>query len=192
MKDIARLVIALTLISTAAGVILAVTNRITTAPIDSAGSRQYGESLALVLPAFDNQPNLTTFDVNDGEQTWTFHVARKGGRYVGAAFVASSKKGYGGEISLMIGVTAEGRVRKIRILSQQETPGLGTKVTEAPFASQFDDRSITGTVWAVRKDHGDIDAVTGATISSRAVLEAVRAGLDVYQKHADEIARAGE
>jgi len=192
MKDILRLIVALTLISTAAGVILAVTNKATSSPIGNAGSKQHGESLALVLPEFDNHPNLTTLDVNDGGRTWTFHVARKNGRYVGAAFVASSKKGYGGDLSLMVGVTAGGHVKQIRILSQQETPGLGSKVAEEPFVSQFAGKPITGTVWAVTKDRGDFDAVTGATISSRAVLEAMRTGLEVYRNHADEIARTGE
>jgi electron transport complex protein RnfG len=192
MKDILRLVIVLTLISSAAGVILAVTNKVTSGPIASAGQREHTESLTLVLPACDNDPARTKADIVVDGRAWTFHVARKAGRYAGAAFVAVSRRGYGGDIRLMVGVTAGGTVNRVRVLSQQETPGLGTKVAAAPFISQFDGRTIADTRWAVRKDQGDFDAVTGATISSRAVLEAVRAGLDVYRDHVAEIARTGE
>ena len=192
MKDILRLIIALTVISAAAGVILAVTNKVTTAPITSAAQKETVEALAAVLPPFDNDPNRCATTFTEKGQTWNFHVGRKAGVFTGAAFEASSPNGYGGEIRLMVGITAANEIKCIKILAQKETPGLGTKITEAPFISQFDGKRIHGTVWSVKKDQGDFDAVTGATISSRAVLGAIKAGLDVYGKHAEEIARTGE
>lgn len=192
MKDILRLIIALTVISAAAGVILAVTNKVTTAPITSAAQKETVEALAAVLPPFDNDPNRCATTFTENGQTWNFHVGRKAGVFTGAAFEASSPNGYGGEIRLMVGITAANEIKCIKILAQKETPGLGTKITEPPFISQFDGKRIQGTVWAVKKDQGDFDAVTGATISSRAVLGAIKAGLDVYGKHAGEIARTGE
>lgn len=192
MKEIARLLLALGLISSLAGVILAFTNKVTMEPIREAAQAEVRRALGDVLPPFDNQPDATVLTVTEDGKAWTFNVARNGGQYQGAAFVTSSSRGYGDAISLMVGVTADDRVRQIKILSQKETPGLGTKVTEAPFRTQFEGKPVEGTVWGVKKDRGDFDAVTGATISSRAVLEAVRTGLDVYTKHRAEIVRTGE
>jgi electron transport complex protein RnfG len=192
MKDILRLIIALTVISAAAGVILAVTNKVTTTPIAMAAQKETVEALAAVLPPFDNNPNPCVASFTENGQTWNFHVGRKAGVFTGAAFEAIAPNGYGGEIRMMVGITASNEIQRIKILAQKETPGLGTKITEPPFISQFDGKRIQGTVWAVKKDQGDFDAVTGATISSRAVLGAIKAGLDVYGKHAGEIARTGE
>lgn len=191
MKEILRLIIVMTIISAAAGVILAYTNKVTRDPIEKARSKETVEALALVLPPFDNQPSTCTNTVAVQGQDWTFYVARQNGQYVGAAFVSTSRKGYGGEIKLMVGVTADGTVKDVRILSQQETPGLGTKVAETPFRGQFANKPVAGTVWKVRKDGGDFDAITGATISSRAVLEAIQAGLSVYREHQAAIAETG-
>lgn len=192
MKEILKLILALTLISSAAGLLLAYTYKVTAAPIAKAGKQESILALAAVLPPFDNNPSETRASFKENGREWTFHVARKEGKFAGAAFESVSKNGYGGDISLMVGVTADGRVKAIHILSQHETPGLGTKITEAPFKPQFEGKPIEGTVWAVRKDNGGFDAVTGATISSRAVLEAVRNGIAVYSKHAAVIARTGE
>lgn len=192
MKEMLRLLCALTLISSAAGLLLAYTNKVTAMPIAEAGQNETTLALKAVLPDFDNNPLTTTCVINESNRIWKFHVARKSGAFSGAAFETSSSKGYGGEIAVMIGVTAKGAVKNIRILSQHETPGLGTKVAEDLFRRQFDNRPIEGTTWAVTKDNGSFDAVTGATISSRAVLEAVRTGLDAYWRHKDEIARTGE
>lgn len=192
MKEILRLIVVLTLISAAAGVLLAYTNKVTRDPIEKARGRETVEALALVLPPFDNQPSTNTNSITAQGRTWTFYVARREGQYAGAAFECSSRKGYGGEIRLMVGVTAGGTVKDVRILSQQETPGLGTKVTELPFRGQLANKPIDGTVWKVRKDGGNFDAVTGATISSRAVLEATQAGLGVYREHQAAIKATGQ
>ncbi len=192
MKEILKLLAALTIISSGAGLLLAYTNKVTAGPIAAARQKETTEALKAVLPDFDNDPADCTCSFEEGGRTWAFHVARKAGRFSGAAFQTSSSKGYGGEISLMVGLSATGTVNSVRVLTQHETPGLGTKVAEEPFKSQFNGKPIEGTVWAVKKDNGHFDAVTGATISSRAVLEAVRNGLDVYRRHAAEIARTGE
>lgn len=192
MKEALRLLIALTLISSGAGLLLAYTNKVTAGPIAAQREAETIRALQAVLPAFDNNPAACTNLLVDNGNTWTFHVAREAGQYAGAAFATSSRKGYGGEIVVMVGVNANDTVNRIHILSQHETPGLGTKVADTAFKAQFGGKPVEGTVWAVRKDKGGFDAVTGATISSRAVLEAVRNGLAVYQKHKAEIMRTGE
>ncbi len=193
MKEILRLVLVLTVISGAAGVLLAFTNKITTEPIAAAKQVEKRAAFRDVLPTFDNDPGATTHAVQTADgQTVVFYVGRKDGAFAGAAFEAVSTKGYGGPIKLMVGINPDKTVRRIKILEQTETPGLGTKVAQPDFAGQFDNKPVSATKWAVQKDGGDIVAITGATISSRAVTGAVRQGLELYGAHADAIAAAGK
>jgi electron transport complex protein RnfG len=191
MKEIVRLVGVLTLISAVAGVLLAYTAKVTRAPIEQARRQEMLDALAQVLPPFDNQPDTCLKAESDGGADWLFYVARKGSRFAGTAFVTTSTKGYAGPITIMAGLNADDTVRKIRILSHQETPGLGAKITHELFVAQFDGKSIPNTRWAVRKDGGEIDGITGATISSRAVADAIRRGCDVYVRHKGEISETG-
>ena len=93
------------------------------------------------------------------------------GAGVGYAFLAVGK-GYGGDIDILIGLEDETTIKGITIISQSETPGLGSRIAESSFASEFAGLNI-GDV-ALKQDGGEIDAITGATISSGAVVDAVR------------------
>lgn len=90
---------------------------------------------------------------------------------IGYAFLAVGK-GYGGEIDILVGLDEDFTVKEVTIISHTETPGLGGKITEASFRDQFKGLSVDDI--ALRKDGGKVDAITGATISSKAVVEAVR------------------
>ena len=91
---------------------------------------------------------------------------------LGYAFLALGK-GYGGNINILVGLENETTIKGISIISQSETPGLGARVSESSFVNEFAGLSI-GDV-ALRQDGGQVDAITGATISSGAVVDAVRA-----------------
>ena len=93
---------------------------------------------------------------------------------VGYAFMTDGR-GYGGKIGILVGLEVNRAVRGIRIISHQETPGLGAKITQLDFLDQFDGLS-TGEL-AIRRDGGAVDAITAATISSRAVVEGVVQGI---------------
>jgi electron transport complex protein RnfG len=97
----------------------------------------------------------------------------------GIAFSQTTEAGYSGKIIVMIGFLSDGSISNIEIVRHAETPGLGSKIEEEGFKSQFS--RITEPV-AVKKDGGKIDAITGATISSRAVCEAVNSGLLLFSK----------
>ena len=93
-----------------------------------------------------------------------------------------SDNGFGGRIELIVGLLRDGTITGYKVLSQKETPGLGTKIAEEDFAGQFvglnsylDDISLT-------RSGGSIDAVTGATISSKAVIDAVGKAVETYKK----------
>jgi len=93
---------------------------------------------------------------------------------IGYAFMTNGK-GYGGKIGILVGLETDRAVRGIRIISHQETPGLGAKITKIEFLGQF--AGLVPDQLALPRDGGAVDAITGATISSRAVAEGVAAGL---------------
>lgn len=93
-------------------------------------------------------------------------------QFLGAAIRATSTHGYGGNIALMAAFDADGRLIDFAVLDAHETPGLGAKIARPEFRRGFAGRLFSGP-WKLRKDGGDIDAVTSATISSRAATEAI-------------------
>jgi electron transport complex protein RnfG len=107
------------------------------------------------------------------------------------AFEVVAEKGYGGPIVLMVGVAPDGTVFRLEVLAQNETPGLGNRIEEPDFRQQFAGKSLAAARWQVKKDGGDFDQLSGATISSRAVVEALAAGLRTYHRHAAEIIAEG-
>jgi Na+-translocating ferredoxin:NAD+ oxidoreductase subunit G len=123
-------------------------------------------------------PQLTDF-----EEEGDIYIIYGGDTVQGYAFTASGS-GYGGEISMLVGLDTDYRIKDVAILSHSETPGLGGRITEQSFTGQFKGLE-TGDI-ALSKDGGRIDAITGATISSRAVTEAV------YEKMADVIEKLSD
>jgi len=184
-----KLIFVLTVAAAVAGVLLALTDKVTRDPIARAERQELLDSLGKVLPPHDNAPDAQPVEIEEGGRTCTVYVARQGGQYAGAAFKTSSDQGYSGTIDVLVGVTADDRVSGIAILKQSETPGLGAKVASPAFTDQFQGRPISGTTWKVKPDGGDIDAISGATISPRAVTTAVDAGLQMYVRNKDTIAR---
>lgn len=187
MKETAKLILVLTVICLVAGLLLAWVNDLTAEPIKQVEKAKKMKAIKKVLPAYDNDPYAETFNVEEAGKKWTFFVARKNNKFVGSAFEVSSSKGYGGKIKIIVGVNATENIQAIEILEHKETPGLGAKIEDNEFKTRFANRSIKKTRWTVKKDQGDIDEITAATISSRAVVEAVKKGLDVYIKHEDKI-----
>lgn len=192
MKDTLKMLGTLTLFVFVAGLLLAATYKATKAPIETARQKETLDALKKVMPACDNDVVADARTVTDGDSLWTFYVGRQGGTFSGAA-CRSTAPGYGGDIEVLVGLTPEGTVTRIEILvADKETPGLGSKVRDPAFRGAFDRLSASESARVkVTKDGGEIQAITGATISSRAVCEAVRRGLEVYAGHADEIRGPG-
>jgi Na+-translocating ferredoxin:NAD+ oxidoreductase subunit G len=105
--------------------------------------------------------------------TNTFFVAKQDGKIVAVAVEGRSKNGYGGDVVLMVGMSADGKLINYEILTATETPGLGTKIAGDLFKAPLKGRPLDAS-WIVKKDGGQVDAVTAATISSRAALECIR------------------
>jgi Na+-translocating ferredoxin:NAD+ oxidoreductase subunit G len=189
MKRYLRLILVLLSIGCACAVLFGARSRPVRPHAPVPPTSEILSALPNVLPESDNHPDKAARTISDYGTNWTFFVARRLGKYVGAAFVATSAEGYSGPVKVLVGVQADSTVKAIEIVEHQETTGLGAEIAKPAFTRQFAGRPIDRTTWKVRNDGGDLDAITGATTSSRAAIEAVRNGLDVYRRHVAEIVR---
>lgn len=171
--------------------ILAYLNDVTTKPIQEAQVKAKIEAIKQVTPAFDNNPYEEAFKVAVApEDSLLVYPAKKGGSIVGYAIETNTKNGFNGLIELMMGVDDKGKMVDYSVLTIAETPGLGTKIPEwyhSPSKTAGNIQDMRGvdltkeTPLKVTKDGGRVDAITAATISSRAFLEAVNRGYDAYK-----------
>ncbi len=183
MKAILKLIVSLTIICVAAAVSLSFVHQVTLKPIAYQKRMEKVRALKLVLPAYDNQPEKNVLKVQgENGKALEVNLAKKGGKLIAVAFRVVSHKGYGGNIDILMGVDITGKITGIEILSMSETPGLGARIEEPAFKKQFVGKTLENTKWAVKKDGGDIDQITGATISPRAVTGAVHRGLELFKK----------
>ena len=114
------------------------------------------------------------------------------GQCVGAAVKTFTNKGFNGKVELMVGILADGTINKISVLSQNETPGLGANMENAKFKDQFNGKNPdNGYKLQVSKDGGDVDAITAATISSRAFTDAVKTACDGFKANKEELMKGG-
>jgi electron transport complex protein RnfG len=197
MKDMSRLLITLTLIAAGAGLILSLVESVTREPIKEQRRLQMLKALSAVLPAFDNSPDSDIVNLENGVDKKgqplqvRFYRARKDNQLVGTAFKVVAPDGYSGNIEVMVGVKPDQQINAIEILAHAETPGLGSKIEEPRFKDLFKDKSLDNADWRVKKDGGQFDQITGATISPRAIVVAVKKGLEFYREHSTEITQGG-
>lgn len=119
-------------------------------------------------------------------------IARKQGQATGVVLEAIAPDGYSGDIALLIGLRADGRVTGVRVTAHKETPGLGDyiDIAKSRWITQFDGKSLTEPAdpgWKVQRDGGSFDARTGATITPRAVIKAVHGALHYFVRHRAEL-----
>ena len=191
-REQSLMVVALVVVATICTALLGLTNRVTEGPIAKAERDTLYAALAQVLPAHDNDPIHDVLHIDDAQAgKVTLYLARHGGRVNGAAFETVAPDGYAGNIYILVGVDRDGRVHAIRVTQHHETPGLGDNIVkDHKWVNSFAGKGLTGTRWAVKKDGGDFDQFTGATISPRAVVKAVKKALEFYQRHEAQIAAA--
>ncbi|HUT03261.1 MAG TPA: RnfABCDGE type electron transport complex subunit G [bacterium] len=186
MDSVPKMVAVLTLVCCAAALALSQVYNVTKQPIENAEKNEQLKAIKAVLPPYDNDP-LKEVDKHKYEKVqYEFYVGKKADKTVGRAFKVQSDAGYGGAIVIMLGIAPDGKITGLYILKHSETPGLGAKIVEKGFLGQFVGKSLANSKVSVKKDGGDIDQITGATISPRAVCLAVRQGLvahkAIYQK----------
>jgi len=167
------MVVVLTIIAIISSLILATVNNATKVKIAEAYRKDFLKGLQVVLPEFDNEPDREFKDV-DGRK---IYLAKIKGSLKGYAIKITTPKGYSGNIVVLVGVGLNGKISGIQILQHAETPGLGNKIEFPEWRDSFKNLSLKDKIF-VKKDDGLIDQFSGATISPRAVCEAVREGLE--------------
>lgn len=183
-----NMTITLLLATIVAGVSLGYINDITTGPIAQAKLERKINAIKSVLPEFDNNPVedikwVYSEFTQDSVEVYTGYLNKS---LTGTAVVGYSERGYGGPVKLMVGFSPDGTINDITVLEQKETPGLGTKIKGERFRRQFRGKHPRTYTLKVKKDQGDVDALTGATITTRAFTEATQSAYDVFEKNQPE------
>ncbi|MDD2563030.1 MAG: RnfABCDGE type electron transport complex subunit G [Salinivirgaceae bacterium] len=169
-----NMLITLLVITFASATSLGYVYELTKEPIAQAKLNKKIEAIKQVVPTFDNNPNDEMYEVAmDNGFILELYPAKMQDSLVGTAVKTFTKNGFSGEIWLMVGFTPDGSIIDVSVLEHKETPGLGTKMAEPTFKDQFKIKNPTSYKLSVKKDGGDVDAITAATISSRAFCDAV-------------------
>lgn len=184
-----NMVIVLSAITLFAALALGTVYTITKAPIEASKTAKQKNAIKEVLPAsFHHLAEPIT--VADGNETLIVYKAYDAkNQFIGSA-VESSNNGFSGKILIMVGFDKDGTIINYSVLEQKETPGLGTKMVEW-FKTDRGNQNIKGknagtANLTVSKDGGDVDAITAATISSRAFLFAVRNAYNAFLTNKEE------
>ncbi len=153
-------IVFLTLIVAASVVLLVSINSVTSPVIEERNVEEIKSVLGSIFP------EMSMYELED-----EVYIVYQDNTKIGYAFMASGN-GYGGNIDILIGLDNNFEIKGISIISQTETPGVGSKITESSFTDQFEGLSVSDI--ALKPEGGKVDAITGATISSRAVVDAVK------------------
>ncbi len=137
-------------------------------------------------PAFDNEPDQDAVCV----QGFKVYRGRSDGEVVGVAVEAVGEKAYSGTIMVLVGLSLDGTVTGVEVLRHAETPGLGAKITDCEWRRQLVGEGPGDIAWKVTKDGGDVDQISGATISSRSMIDAITKAQELVLEHEDEILSA--
>ena len=187
-STLVNMVVVLFVITLAAGLSLGFVNDLTLEPKAKARLAKKMNALNVVLPQYDNNPMSEGFKVKTeaARDSIEFYPASRDSVFVGAAVTGSSEKGYSGLVRLMVGFETDGKIKNIAVIEQKETPGLGTKMKGEKFLRQFRGKNPSSFDLRVKKDGGEVDALAGATISTRAFSEATQQAYDVFVAHKEK------
>ena len=178
-----RVVLVLVIIAAFSAVLLAYVNQITRGPIEENKQAEVKKAIKIVLkglPQFKVPAAPKTMEI-DKSPIQFFPATAEDGTVVGYAVIAMAPNGFSGEFPVMVGIDKDGKIIDTYVLDHKETPGLGSKMTEEKFKAQFRGKDLKNTKWQVKKDGGDIDAITAATITSRAFTAALLRALKADQ-----------
>ena len=175
-SNLTNMVLCLTAVCLVCSALLGGMYALTKEPIEKANAEILKASIGAVLPEGGELSEAMPLEV--GGQPSEYYLS-KAGDEVKAYAVKSTVVGFGGPLTLMVGITPDGTVYNTSVLSHTETPGLGAKcTTDEHFYSQFKGFDPAGKILSVKKDGGDVDAITASTITSRAYTLAVKNAVD--------------
>lgn len=183
-------------------IVLLAVRGITAPKIAEAEKQTLLDGFNQVLPTdrYNNDPLQDQLHIKDpellvklGTKNWvTVYRARFNNQPAGVIFQTIASNGYSGNIYMLLGVLPNGEITGVRVLKHAETPGLGDKIELAKndWILDFNGKNLTSdnqAIWAVRKDGGEFDQFTGATITPRAVVGAVKNALEVVNQLGDKL-----
>jgi len=192
--------LSLTVVSLAAGAILAEVNSVTAGPISVSKTAQLEAAIKEVTPPFNNKPSAEAYMAVTSEgDSLKIYPAKKDNKLVGVAVESNTMKGFGGEVDVLVGFDDKGTLLNYYVLKHAETPGLGAKMQDW-FHTKKNHQCVIGIDMSkvqnhelkVKKDGGDVDAITAATISSRAFLNAINRAYSAYMSTSDAESGATE
>ena len=175
--------IAMFVICVVSGSILGLVYNATKDPIAAAETAKKTEAIKNVLPEFNELKETMVKSAMEDAEIPFYLAYDSDNNFIGAAVETFTNKGFSGNISLMVGILANGTINNISVLQHAETPGLGSKMSESSFKDQFNNKNTTSFNFNVKKDGGDVDAITAATISSRAFCDAVNRALSTFENN---------
>jgi len=181
-KNMVLVLFTVTLIASSA---VGVVYELTKTPIEQAKQNKKLKAIKDVVPAFDNNPDADKYTVDLNGETLELYPAKQNGQLVGTAIKTFTTKGFSGKFWIMVGIKPDGTINNYSVLEHKETPGLGSKMGEwfkGEGKQSIINKNPLNTKFIVSKDGGDIDAITAATISSRAFLDAIQKASNAYNK----------
>jgi len=188
MKEIIKLGITLFLITAISTGIVAFSYEITKGPIEIGEKIKNDEALKLVLNEAKNYEEVD-FDLEEGSNIKAIYAGYVDNNIIGYVVKVSSK-GFGGPIEMMVGVSGDGLLKGIKILKHSETPGLGDHANKPEFSNQYMDKSIENSLEVVKREassDNEIQAISGATITSKAVTAGVNEVIEFIKKNFSKI-----
>lgn len=192
MREIIKMIVVLTVIATVMGATLSLVESVTRKPIEYSKLKFVkGPAVLSVLTNYDNDPildykkDVTLEEKGEGKITKSLFPAKKNGKSFAVAFEVTGE-GYHGPLGIMIGIDLKtGHLTGMRVITHSETPGLGARAVEPGFYKQFSTLGIKDV--ALSGKGGKINAISGATMTSNGVIDAVRKGLELFARDKDRI-----
>jgi len=184
MKDIIKMGVILLIFTAISAAVLGVTNSKTEVIIQERLHAENIAAIAALLPIAEDFELVEDATLEGRNLLVEVYEGSTGGEIVGYT-VKANPNGYGGRVEVLTGISMDGKVTGVKIGTQSETPGLGTKVTEPSFLNQFVDRGVEKDFIATKGgEAGDeyINAITGATVSTEAVTEGVNVARRVFEE----------
>ena len=169
-----NMILSLVLISMTMSAALGFVYLKTKGPIEIASKQKEIAAIRQVVPEFDSDP---LSNKTEKEGVVIYHLSRNE-KPVGFAIKSFTDKGFAGNIEIMAGFLPDGTIHNVVVLNHKETPGLGTKMTDPGFSTQFLNKNPAQFTLRVKKDGGQVDAITAATVSSRAYCDALQRAFD--------------
>lgn len=186
MREIAKLGLILFIITAIVAALLAVANEATSDIIAQVQEQENNKARQEVLPSAQNFMPLDEKELNsilaENNKIIEIYVGKESDDKIVGYTIKTIAPGYGGDIEIITGISVDGEVTGMKVVSHSETPGLGANSTKPEFKNQFKDKLASSNIYVVKSSPKDneIQAITGATITSKGVTDGVNLALDVF------------